>query len=101
MKSLIKTARMVVLSGLFIFFGANLLFIPTQEGFAQKTIQVNPSKTDEAQDTTAQETYVSEVVLRAPWAEKNLFYDNEESPPGEFGVYQYVVPESLKEKVDA
>jgi hypothetical protein len=28
-------------------------------------------------------------------------YSGEESPPGEFGVYQYVVPESLKEQVDA
>jgi hypothetical protein len=47
------------------------------------------------------ETCVSEVVLRAPWAEKNLVYDGEESPSGQFGVYQTTVPDSLKDQLDA
>ena len=42
------------------------------------------------------ETYVSEVVPRAPWAEKNLVYDGEESPPGEFGLHALVIPDSLR-----
>jgi hypothetical protein len=53
------------------------------------------------QNPAEKQTYVSEVVLRAPWAEKNLVYDGEESPPGEFGVYQATVPDSLKEQIDA
>ncbi|MGB8657985.1 MAG: hypothetical protein WCE90_09415 [Candidatus Zixiibacteriota bacterium] len=59
------------------------------------------------QDTTdiskpaQKETYTSKVILQAPWAKKNLVYDGEESPPGGFGVYQYVVPESLKGQGDA
>jgi hypothetical protein len=53
------------------------------------------------QSPPEKQTYVSEVVLRAPWAEKNLVYDGEESPPGEFGVYQATVPDSLKDQLDA
>jgi hypothetical protein len=46
-----------------------------------------------------EQTYVSEVVLRAPWAEKNLVYDGEESPPGEFGLHSIVFPDSLRGKL--
>jgi hypothetical protein len=45
------------------------------------------------------EDIVSEVVLRAPWAEKNLVYDGEESPPGEFGLHSIVFPDSLRGKL--
>jgi hypothetical protein len=87
MKSLIKPAGLVVLCGVLIFFGAKLLF-------TQETKPIRPTRPPRTQDTTfrvgsdslsAQETYVSEVVISAPWAEKNLVYGKEESPPGEFG----------------
>jgi hypothetical protein len=64
----------------------------------EKALQIG---TGGSSETATQETYVSEVIVSAPWAEKNLVYDGEESPPGEFGVYQYVVPDSLKDQVDA
>jgi len=43
----------------------------------------------QSDEAGAQETYVSEVVIEAPWAEKNLYQyaGGEESPPGEFGHY--------------
>jgi hypothetical protein len=50
-------------------------------------------------ETATQETYVSEVIISAPWAEKNLEYDGEESPPGEFGLHSIVFPDSLREKL--
>ena len=90
MKSLIKPARLTVVAGLMVLFGATFLF-------TQEASQIKPSQTREAKDTLAQETYVSEVILQAPWAEKNLVDDGEESPPGEFGIRVYSVPESLKE----
>jgi hypothetical protein len=34
-----------------------------------------------------QETYISMVVIQAPWGAKNLVYDKEESKPGEFGFH--------------
>lgn len=34
-----------------------------------------------------QQTYVSAVVLNAPWGQKNLYMDGEPSPPGEFGIF--------------
>lgn len=92
MKSLIRPAGFVVLSGLLIFFGAKLLL-------AQETSQVKSSKAEEVQDTTTQETYVSQVIISTPWAEKNLVYDGEESPPGEFGLHSIVFPDSLREKL--
>lgn len=51
------------------------------------------------QNPLEKQTYVSEVVLRAPWAEKNLVYDGEESPPGEFGLHSIVFPDSLRGKL--
>jgi hypothetical protein len=43
----------------------------------------------ESEDPSGQETYVSEVIIQAPWGEKNLYKwaGGEESPPGEFGHY--------------
>ena len=43
----------------------------------------------QSEEPTAQETYVSQVIIQAPWAEKNLYRyaGGEESPPGEFGHY--------------
>jgi hypothetical protein len=38
-------------------------------------------------DSTLQGTYVSSVILTAPWGQKNLFMDKEPSPPGEFGIF--------------
>ena len=103
MRNLIKIGGALVLFGVLIFFGAHLLF-------AQEATPIRPTRPPITQDTTLrvgsdsltpQETYVSAVIISAPWAKKNLVYDGEESPPGEFGVYQYVVPESLKQWVDA
>ncbi|MGB2805145.1 MAG: hypothetical protein WBD64_09660 [Candidatus Zixiibacteriota bacterium] len=97
MKSLIKVLGGMVLCALFIFLGAQLLFVPSKVGFTQEANQIRPIRPSKSQDTIPQETYVSEVMLRAPWAEKNLVDDGEESPPGEFGIRVYSVPESLKE----
>ena len=91
MKSLIKVLGGMVLCALFIFFGAQLLF-------TQESNQIRRTEPRRAQDSTlrhgsesptAQETYVSEVVISAPWAEKNLVYDGEVSPPGEFGIHEH------------
>jgi hypothetical protein len=80
MKSLIKIGGVVVLFGLLVFFGAQLLF-------TQEVKQIRPIKPVKIADTTAQETYVSKVILSAPWGKKNLVYGKEESPPGEFGYH--------------
>src|SRR3972149_10805647 len=37
--------------------------------------------------TEQQQTYVSNIILSAPWGQKNLFMDKEPSPPGEFGIF--------------
>ena len=44
-------------------------------------------KETESPEAIEQETYVSEVIIQAPWGEKNLWYDKEESKPGEFGIH--------------
>jgi hypothetical protein len=95
MKSLTKIGGLVVLCGLLVFFGATLLF-------TQEAKQIRPTRPVKTADTTAQETYVSKVILSAPWAKKNLVYDGEESPPGEFGLQAFIFPEdSLKEELPA
>jgi hypothetical protein len=47
------------------------------------------SQSAKSHGESLQETYTSEVVLTAPWAEKCLYKwaGGEESPPGEFGYY--------------
>ncbi|NIN01369.1 MAG: hypothetical protein GTO24_25740 [candidate division Zixibacteria bacterium] len=68
--------------------------------FAQEAEQIKPIPPSESQDTVPQETYVSEVILSAPWAKKNLIYGGEESPPGEFGLETFIFPQdSLKEEL--
>ncbi|MFQ6003367.1 MAG: hypothetical protein ACE5KJ_06430, partial [Candidatus Zixiibacteriota bacterium] len=87
MKSLIKPVGLVVVSGLLILFGVKLLF-------TQEASQIRPTRPHRPQDTTKtpepvrKETYVSKVILQAPWGEKNLVYDKEESKSGEFGVHE-------------
>ncbi|NIM96931.1 MAG: hypothetical protein GTO24_02245 [candidate division Zixibacteria bacterium] len=96
MKSLIKPVGLVILLGLLMLFGAQLLS-------TQETKPIKPTRPPRDQDTTEtpepvqKENYVSEVIISAPWAEKNLVDDGEESPPGLFGIRVYSVPESLKE----
>ncbi len=99
MKSLIKPAGLLVVFGLLIFFGAKLLF-------TQETKPIRPTRPARTQDTTKvpepvqKETYVSEVILRAPWATRSLVYGGEESPPGQFGLQTFIFPEdSLKEEL--
>jgi hypothetical protein len=100
MKSLIKPVGLVILFGLLMLFGAELLF-------TQETKPIRPTRPPRFQDTTKtpepvqKETYVSEVILRAPWATRSLVYDGEESPPGKFGLNVYEVPDSLKEELPA
>lgn len=89
MRSLIRSAVLVVICALLIFVGTKWLF-------AQEAEQIRPIRPTKSQDTKPQEAYVSEVVLQAPWAEKNLEYDGEESPPGEFGLHAIVMPDSLR-----
>ncbi|MGB8657370.1 MAG: hypothetical protein WCE90_06240 [Candidatus Zixiibacteriota bacterium] len=73
---------LVVLCGLLLFIRVNVLF--TQE--KHETI---PPRLTESQDTIAREAYIPEVVVQAPWGEKNLYQGagGEESKPGEFGHY--------------
>ncbi len=86
MKRLIKIAGLVILFGLLMFLGVQLLF-------TQETKPIRPTRPPRTQDTTKtpesvqKETYVSKVILSVPWGEKNLVYDKEESKPGEFGYY--------------
>ena len=60
-----------------------VLLVPAQERrmFAQSV---------QSEEAGAQETYVSEVIIEAPWAEENLYQyaGGEESTPGEFGMYE-------------
>jgi hypothetical protein len=44
MKSLIKPAGLVIVCGIMILLGAQLLFIPTQEGFSQEPKRIRPSR---------------------------------------------------------
>jgi hypothetical protein len=56
--------------------------------------------TTKSEQAKGKEVYVSEVVLQAPWAEKNLVYDGEESSPGEFGLETFVFSDdSLREEL--
>jgi hypothetical protein len=86
MKGLIKLVGLAVLSALLIFFGGQVLF-------TQETKPIRPTRPPRTQDTTKtpepvqKETYVSKVIISAPWAKKNLVYGKEESPPGEFGYH--------------
>ncbi len=89
MKDILKVTAMVISLSLLFFFSAEVLF-------TQEKQEIKPPQPSKSQDTTMQETYVSKVLISAPWAKKNLVYDDEESPLGEFGVYQYAVQESLK-----
>ena len=98
MRDLIKPTLMVVF-GLMILFGARVLLVPSKAGFAQEANQMNPNDTREAKDSLVRETYVSEVVLQAPWAMRTLAYDGEESPPGELGLRAVVLPDSLRGKL--
>ncbi len=86
MKRLVKSVVLMVLSGLLVFFVAQALF-------TQERKDIRPTRPPRTQDTTKtgesvqKETYVSAVVISAPWAKKNLVYDKEESPTGEFGYH--------------
>jgi hypothetical protein len=56
--------------------------------------------TTKSEQAKGKEVYVSEVVLQAPWAEKNLVYDGEESSPGEFGLETFIFQDdSLREEL--
>ena len=91
MRNLVKPTLMVVF-GLLIFLGARLVV-------TQEASQIKPSQTRETKNSLAQGPYVSEVVLRAPWAMRTLAYDGEESPPGELGLRAVVLPDSLRGKL--
>jgi hypothetical protein len=54
-----------------LFLG--LFFILTIFGFAVDEVQ--------------QQTYVSRIILTAPWGQKNLYMDKEASSPGQFGIF--------------
>ena len=80
----------------FVFFLLGLAI-----GVASIWAMVQSQQPEKSEKQVQQETYVSKVVIQAPWGVKNLVYDKEESKPGEFAFYQYQVPESLKMVVDA
>jgi hypothetical protein len=94
MKDIFKIVVIFLLFN-FLFFSTTKL-LQTQQ---QSEIKLTPST--KIQDTTLQKTYVSKVLISAPWAKKNLVYDGEESPPGEFGLHAIVFPESLREELPA
>jgi hypothetical protein len=75
---LTRVVALAVVFGLVIFLGVRQLF-------TQETREAVSLESAAVQDTAQQETYVSEVIISAPWAEKNLVYGGEESPPGQFG----------------
>jgi hypothetical protein len=72
-----------------IRIGLCLLFIglcaPSSMGQQQGSV----SQSTGSGTGSERETYVSEVIIQAPWAEKCLYQygGGEESPPGEFGHY--------------
>jgi hypothetical protein len=100
MKSLIKPTGLVVLFGLLVFFVAQTLF-------TQERQEIRPTRPPRTQDTTKapepveKETYVSKVIISAPWGKTNLVYNGKESPPGEFGLHAMVIPDSLREELPA
>jgi hypothetical protein len=89
MKDILKVKAVVIPLSLMFFFNAEVLF-------SQQKQEFKPPQPSKSQDTTIQETYISKVIISAPYSKKNLVYDGEQSPPGEFGVSQYAVQESLK-----
>ena len=109
MRNLIKIGGVLVVFGVLLFFGAHLLFAqeatpirPTRPPqLSQKTRTQDTTLRAASDSLTAQETYVSEVILRAPWATRSLVYGGEESPPGKFGLNVYEIPDSLKEELPA
>jgi hypothetical protein len=84
MKSLAKAIVFLLVFVLMILFVYNL--------FATGEDSTKSEATEE------KDAYVSEVVLRAPWAKRNLAYHGEESPPGEFGLHAMALPDSLRGK---
>jgi hypothetical protein len=42
----------------------------------------------ESEEIPTKETYVSEIIIQAPWGEKSLYTEAEESLPGEFGMHE-------------
>lgn len=94
MKGLIKVAGLVILCGLLTVFITQHLFTQEKQG-------INPASLTESQDTVTQETYVSQVILQAPWGETNLYHGGGgvESKPGEFGHYSseetYLSPDAF------
>ncbi|MGB8657372.1 MAG: hypothetical protein WCE90_06250 [Candidatus Zixiibacteriota bacterium] len=88
MKSIMKPVGLVILWSVLVLFGG-------KPAFAQGNHQASPPGLAQSQDAVAQESYVLEVVVKAPWGEKNLYQDagGEESKPGEFGHYSSVETE--------
>ena len=64
----------------FIFFLLGLAI-----GVASIWAMVQSQQVQKPEKQVQQETYVSKVIIQAPWGAKNLVYDKEESKPGEFG----------------
>jgi hypothetical protein len=89
MGKLVKIRGPAVVCALIVLFGIIFLFGHESPG-------IEPSGLGEAQYATLrlgsepsilQESYVPQVILSAPWGERNLMYDGEASPPGQFGYH--------------
>jgi hypothetical protein len=89
MKDIHKVMAVLISLSIMLFFRIDVLF-------TQERQEIEPDQLRPLEDTAIQETYVYNVLFSAPWAKKNLVYDGVESPPGEFGLSQYVIPDSLK-----
>jgi hypothetical protein len=76
MKSYLKPSRIRI--ALFLL----LIGLCPPSGMSQQQGSVSPAVPEK-------ETYVSEVIIQAPWAERCLYEygGGEESPPGEFGMH--------------
>ena len=71
--------RFTKIIALLIFAGALVLCI-------QSLLAVGQQDTTKSPEPVQQETYVPQMIIDAPWGEKNQVYDKEESKPGEFGL---------------
>ncbi|MGB8657371.1 MAG: hypothetical protein WCE90_06245 [Candidatus Zixiibacteriota bacterium] len=81
-----KKPTSIFVVGLVVLFGFLIFFrILHFAGFAQEIQESKQSQSSNCQDTTVLETYVSKLIISAPYAKNSLRYGNEESPPGEFG----------------
>jgi hypothetical protein len=89
-----------LLIGLACFIAVALILSVSGKSQRQEQGKASQISKGDSSDTATQETYVSQVIISTPWAEKNLVYDGEESSPGEFGLETFIFQDdSLREEL--